>query len=84
MQFNFSEINVRKKIKTFNEKFTRVTITSDSISNQQKISLIHKFKHLIYMYKHNILYIFTFQGNQSLYIILKMTLQNQSTESTIL
>lgn len=33
MQFNFSEINVRKKIKTFNEKFTRVTITSDSISN---------------------------------------------------
>lgn len=50
MQFNFSEINVRKKIKTFNEKFTRVTITSDSISNQQKISLIHKFKHLIYMY----------------------------------
>lgn len=33
MQFNFSEINVRKKIKNFNEKFTRVTITSDSISN---------------------------------------------------
>lgn len=26
MQFNFSEINVRKKIKNFNEKFTRVTI----------------------------------------------------------
>lgn len=33
MQINFSEINVRKKIKNFNEKFTRVTITSDSISN---------------------------------------------------
>lgn len=32
MQFNFSEINVRKKINELNKKSTHVTIKSDSFS----------------------------------------------------